>query len=136
MVCGSFILRIRFMLLVMIAILSVGCSRNDYSIVMVDQLVNSAQKSEGMQVKLIGKVVEQMKLPLINANWYWLADDTGKVLVYTDKSMLAKGETIMVVGVVSNLAIFGQKSIGLHLKETERYSLGFLGKLLTGEAKQ
>lgn len=134
MVCGNFMLRVKYLLLIGFAALSLGCSRADYSIATVDQLVNYAQESEGMQVKLIGKVVEQMKLPLINVNWYWLADETGKVLVYTDKPMPAKGEYIMVVGSVSNVAILAQKSIGLHVKETDRYSLGVLGNLLTSEA--
>ena len=69
-------------------------------------------------VTVHGTVTSSWGLPLVPFKMYQVNDGTGEILVLSQHERApAKGARVRVTGKVGEMAMFGGRSIGLHLKE-------------------
>ena len=101
-----------------------GCANLGVGVTSAADIRRSPPSFEGKEVTVKGTVRDVTKLPLVEVKSYVLADSTGEITVTTRGAPPAKGERLIVRGVVSSTAIIGSHSFGLHLSERER-SPGF-----------
>ena len=75
---------------------------------------------EGHTVDVNGVVTSSWGLPLVPFRFYKVDDGTGEVTVLSEGSrMPAKGERVRVTGRVEEVAQFGGRPLGLHLRERD-----------------
>jgi hypothetical protein len=73
-------------------------------------------------VSINGVVTDSWGLPLVPFRFYKVDDGTGEVTVLSDNTrMPSRGEHVRVKGRVSNVAVLGGRSLGLHLREEGLY---------------
>ena len=69
-------------------------------------------------VTVTGIVTDSWGIPLVPFKFYRVDDGTGEIAVLSDSSRSpGKGERVRVKGRVSNVAVLGGRSLGLHLRE-------------------
>jgi hypothetical protein len=69
-------------------------------------------------VTVNGIVTDSWGIPLVPFKFYRVDDGTGEIAVVSDSSRSpGKGERVRVKGRVSNVAVLGGRSLGLHLRE-------------------
>ena len=69
-------------------------------------------------VTVTGIVTDSWGIPLVPFKFYRVDDGTGAIAVLSDGSRSpGKGERVRVKGRVSNVAVLGGRSLGLHLRE-------------------
>ena len=69
-------------------------------------------------VTVSGIVTDSWGIPLVPFRFYRVDDGTGQIAVLSDSSRSpGKGERVRVKGRVSNVAVLGGRSLGLHLRE-------------------
>jgi ABC-type glycerol-3-phosphate transport system substrate-binding protein len=99
-----------------------GCASIGVGVTPTADIRGSPASFEGKEVTVKGTVREVTKLPIVELKSYVLADSTGEIKVTTKSAPPAKGEKLIVRGVVSSTAIVGSHSFGVHLSERERSS--------------
>jgi hypothetical protein len=73
-------------------------------------------------VSVSGVVTSSWGVPLIPYRMYKVDDGTGEVTVLSQSSrMPAKGERVRVKGRVEDVAMFGGRALGLHIREEGLY---------------
>ena len=73
---------------------------------------------ENRTVTLDGIVTESWGVPLLPFKFYRVDDGTGQIAVLSQGlRMPGKGEHVRVKGKVGDVAVFGGRSLGLHLRE-------------------
>ena len=73
-------------------------------------------------VSVSGVVTSSWGLPLVPFRYYKVDDGTGEVTVLSQGSrMPANGERVRVKGRVQDVAIFGGRPLGLHIREESLY---------------
>ena len=112
--------RIAYALLVL-ATLSAGCDRLGFGYTPISDVVKNAGSYEGKPVKVRGKVIDVVQLPVAGVRYYVLREGDAELLVVPTENVPAMGAQVSVVGTVSSLAIVGETSIGLHLSEERRW---------------
>ena len=71
-------------------------------------------------VTVRGTVTSAWGIPLMPLKMYQVDDGTGEILVVTDDQRIpSKGAQVRVTGKVSEFAVLGGRSIGLHLRERD-----------------
>ena len=71
-------------------------------------------------VTVRGTVTSSWGIPLVPLKMYQVDDGTGEILVVSDDRRIpSKGAQVRVTGKVSEFAVFGGRSIGLHLREND-----------------
>jgi len=71
-------------------------------------------------VTVRGVVTSSWGIPLVPLKMYQVDDGTGEILVVTDERRIpSKGARVKVTGKVGEFAVFGGRSIGLHLRERD-----------------
>ena len=71
-------------------------------------------------VTVRGTVTSSWGIPLVPLKMYQVDDGTGEILVVSDDRRIpSKGAQVRVTGKVSEFAVFGGRSIGLHLRESD-----------------
>jgi hypothetical protein len=108
--------------LAVVVVAAAGCANLGIGVTPAADIKRSPASYEGKEVTLKGTVREVTKLPIVEVKSYVLADDTGEITVSTRSAPPAKGDRLIVRGVVSSRAIIGSHSFGLHLSERERSS--------------
>jgi hypothetical protein len=69
-------------------------------------------------VTVTGIVTDSWGIPLVPFKFYRVDDGTGEIAVLSDSSRSpGKGERVRVRGRVSNVAVLGGRSLGLHPRE-------------------
>ena len=69
-------------------------------------------------VTVTGTVTDSWGIPLVPYKFYRVDDGTGQIAVLSQSlRMPGKGERVRVKGRVGNVAVFGGRSLGLHLRE-------------------
>ena len=69
-------------------------------------------------VTISGVVTDSWGIPLVPYKFYRIDDGTGQIAVLSQSlRMPGKGEHVRVKGRVGNVAVFGGRSLGLHLRE-------------------
>jgi hypothetical protein len=105
------------MLAVAFAALSCACAIRSASIADLQQRPG---RYEDRTVTLNGVVTDSWGVPLLPYKFYRIDDGTGQIAVLSQSSrMPGKGERVRVKGRVSNVAVLGGRSLGLHLREQD-----------------
>ena len=69
-----------------------------------------------------GVVTSSWGLPLVPYRFYRVDDGTGEVTVLSQSTrMPGKGEHVRVKGKVQDVAVFGGRALGLHIREDSMY---------------
>lgn len=87
----------------------------------IAELLRAPGEYEGKTVKIRGKVIDAVKLPIVELRYYTLRDGEAEIIVCAGNSIPALGAEVTVVGTVDNAAIIGGQAIGLHLIEQRRW---------------
>lgn len=103
-------------------VIAAGCAHVGIGVTPVADIKRSPASFEGKDITVKGTVRDVTKLPIVELKSYVLDDSTGEITVTTKGQPPAKGERLIVRGVVSSAAIVGGHSFGVHLGERERSS--------------
>lgn len=98
-----------------------GCEGLAFGYTKIGDLLGNPSQYDGREVRIRGKVIDVMKLPFLETKLYVVKDDTGEILVVTTAGTPGMGSEVRVKGVVDTTAIIGDKSVGLHLRESQRW---------------
>lgn len=84
----------------------------------VAQLKTNPGRYVDKNVTVHGTVTSSWGLPLVPFKMYQVDDGTGEILVLSQHERVpSKGARVRVTGKVGEFAVFGGRSIGLHLRE-------------------
>jgi hypothetical protein len=88
----------------------------------IADLRNHPGRYQGQTVAVNGVVTSSWGLPLVPFRFYKVDDGTGEVTVLSEgHRMPARGERVRVRGRVEEVALFGGRPLGLHLRERDLY---------------
>ena len=111
----------RFFAIVALAVTLSGCAaslRNPD----IGELQRHPGRYQDQSVSVSGVVISSWALPLVPFRFYKIADGTGEVTVLSDGLRTpATGERVRVKGRVQEVAMFGGRPVGLHLREEDLY---------------
>ena len=109
----------RFLLLVVLVGITSGCGLSLRSPNIVD-IKNHPSRYTDRTVSVNGVVTSSWGLPLVPFRFYKVDDGTGEVTVLSQGlRMPAKGERVRVKGRVEEVAVYGGRALGLHLREND-----------------
>jgi hypothetical protein len=101
---------------VLLAVFSAACASG----ASVGQLKTNPGRYVDKSVTVHGTVTSSWGIPLVPLKMYQVDDGTGEILVVSDDSRVpSKGARVKVTGKVSEFAVLGGRSIGLHLRERD-----------------
>ena len=104
-----------------LAVLAPACALSLRSPNIVD-LQRHPGRYQNQTVSVSGTVTSSWGLPLVPFRFYKVDDGTGEVTVLSEgQRMPATGEHVRVKGRVQNVAVFGGRPLGLHLREEGLY---------------
>jgi hypothetical protein len=84
----------------------------------VGQLKTNPGRYVDRNVTVHGTVTSSWGIPLVPLKMFQVDDGTGEILVVSDDNRVpSRGARVKVTGKVSEFAVFGGRSIGLHLRE-------------------
>ena len=100
------------------AALITGCAARS---VRIAELRNQPDRYDDKTVSVSGTVTRSWGIPLVPFNFYSIDDGTGQLTVLSNSGgPLRQGANVRVKGKISEVAVFGGQSIGLHLREEDR----------------
>jgi hypothetical protein len=86
----------------------------------VGQVKTNPGRYVDKNVTVQGTVTSSWGIPLVPLKMYQVDDGTGEILVVSDDNRVpSKGARVKVTGKVSEFAVLGGRSIGLHLRESD-----------------
>jgi hypothetical protein len=95
-----------------------GCAARS---VRVAELKDRPDRYEDKTVSVTGVVTSSFGIPLVPFQLYNIDDGSGEITVVSRGSRSpTKGARVRVKGKVSEVAVFGGRSIGLHITEDDR----------------
>jgi hypothetical protein len=96
------------------AVILTGCASG----ASIAQVKTNPGRYVDKNVTVHGTVTSSWGLPLVPFKMYQVSDGTGDILVLSQHDRVpSKGARVRVTGKVGEVAMFGGRSIGLHLKE-------------------
>lgn len=103
----------RLILAVLFAVFTAACASG----ASVGQLKTNPGRYVDKNVTVRGTVTSSWGIPLVPLKMYQVDDGTGEILVVSDTQRVpARGAQVKVTGKVSEFAVLGGRSIGLHLR--------------------
>ena len=100
------------------ALLVVGCGARS---VRIAELKDRPDRYEDKRVSVTGVVTSSFGIPLVPFQLYNVDDGSGEITVVSRANRSpVKGSRVQVKGKVSEVAVFGGRSIGLHITEDDR----------------
>ncbi|MBI2188605.1 MAG: hypothetical protein HYU37_16015 [Acidobacteria bacterium] len=100
------------------AVLIAGCAARG---VRVAELKDQPTKYATKTVSVTGVVTSSWGVPLLPFQVYNIDDGSGEITVVSQSGRVpARGTRVQVKGRVNEFAVFGGRSIGLHLREEDR----------------
>ena len=103
---------------VLAASLLAGCAARS---VQIAQLKSQPGRYDDKTISVTGVVTNSFGVPLIPFQFFNIDDGTGEITVVSRSSRApSKGARVQVHGKVSEVAVIGGRSIGLHIEETDR----------------
>lgn len=100
------------------AFLMTGCAARG---VRISELKDRPDKYEDKTVSVTGVVTSSFGIPLVPFQLYNVDDGSGEITVVSRAARSPlKGSRVRVKGKVSEVAVFGGRSIGLHITEDDR----------------
>jgi hypothetical protein len=108
----------RLVVAILGALLIAGCAARG---VRIAELKDQPTRYETKTVKVNGVVTNSWGIPMLPFQLYSVDDGTGQITVVSQSGRSpAKGTRVEVKGKVNDVAVFGGRSIGLHLREEDR----------------
>jgi hypothetical protein len=114
--CG----KIATLCIFMLVLATAGCEYMPFGYATVGEILSNPSAYDNREVKVRGTVSEVTKIPFIDLKIYALNDGGSRIVVVTQGSTPPAGAKVTVVGRVENVAIVGNESIGLHIRELKR----------------
>ena len=106
-----------FALAALVLTLTSGCALSLRN-ASVSDLNQNPGRYHDRTVNIDGVVTSSWGLPLVPFRFYKVDDGTGEISVLSQSSrMPARGERVRVKGKVNEVAVFGGRPMGLHLRE-------------------
>jgi len=100
------------------AVVIAGCAARG---VRVAELKDQPTKYATKSVSITGVVTSSWGVPLLPFQVYNIDDGSGEITVVSQSGRVpARGTRVQVRGKVNEFAVFGGRSIGLHLREEDR----------------
>jgi hypothetical protein len=100
------------------ALLISGCAARG---VRIAELKDQPARYDNKSVSVSGTVTSSWGIPLVPFQLYNVDDGSGEITVVSSSSRPpTKGSQVRVKGKVSEVAVLGGRSIGLHLEEQDR----------------
>lgn len=107
-------LSVAFLCLVLIA----GCAARG---VRIAELKDQPTRYNDRSVSVTGVVTNSWGIPLVPFQLYSVDDGSGEITVLSQSGRTpAKGTRVEVKGKVNEVAVFGGRSVGLHIREESR----------------
>jgi hypothetical protein len=104
--------------IVMTAALLAGCAARG---VRIAELKNQPDRYDDKTIRITGVVTNSFGIPLVPFQLYNVDDGTGEITVLSKSSRVpSKGARVRVTGKINELGVFGGRSIGLHIEESDR----------------
>jgi hypothetical protein len=98
------------------AVIVAGCASG----ASIAQVKTNPGRYVDRNVTVRGTVTSSWGLPLVPFKMYQVDDGTGEILVLSQHQRIpSKGARVRVTGKVGEFAMFGGRSIGLHMKESD-----------------
>ena len=105
-------------LALLVALVVAGCAARG---VRIAELKDQPAKYAAKSVSVTGMVTSSWGLPLVPFQLYNVDDGTGEITVLSRSGRApARGTRVQVRGTLNEVAVFGGRSIGLHLQEEDR----------------
>jgi hypothetical protein len=103
---------------VLSALLISGCAARG---VRIAELKDQPTKYDDKTVSITGQVTSSWGIPLVPFQLYNVDDGSGEITVLSRSGRApAKGTRVEVKGKVNEFAVFGGRSVGLHVQEEDR----------------
>ena len=100
------------------AFLITGCAARG---VRIAELKDQPTKYDDKTVSITGMVTSSWGIPLVPFQLYNVDDGSGEITVLSRSGRTpAKGTRVEVKGKINEFAVFGGRSVGLHLQEEDR----------------
>ncbi|RME94992.1 MAG: hypothetical protein D6773_18940 [Alphaproteobacteria bacterium] len=98
-----------------------ACDRLPIGLTPIAELLQNPAQYEGRTVKVSGIVREVTKLPFLPTSLYSLEQEGASLIVATSQGPPALNTHLVVIGTAQNLALIGERSVGVHLRENRRF---------------
>ena len=98
-----------------------GCAKLGIGFTKISDLLSNPQKFAAKEVSIKGKVTNVLKIPFVSTKIYTVQDNSGEINVKTLGEVPLVGSTVKVKGAVDSVAVIGEQTTGLHLREIERW---------------
>lgn len=106
----------RFAASLLLLALLAGCAARTS----VAELKYNPGRYQDKRVSIEGVVTSSFSIPLVPFRFYRVDDGTGEVTVLAeDERVPSKGARVRVTGHVNDVATFGGRSLGLHIRQTD-----------------
>lgn len=102
-------------------LLLAGCDALPFGYTAVKDIQAMPANFEGKEVKLKGKVISLIRLPMLDVKAYTLKDDTGEISVATMGTPPAVNDEVSLRGTVKSAVIIGGQVMGLRVEEIRRF---------------
>ena len=100
------------------AFIAAGCAARG---VRIAELKDQPDRYDDKTVSVTGVVTSSWGIPLVPFQLYQVDDGTGEITVVSRSGRSpSRGARVQVKGKISEVGVFGGRSIGLHLQEDER----------------
>lgn len=107
-----------FSVMILSAFLAAGCAARG---VRVAELKDRPDKYDNKTVSITGVVTKSWGIPLVPFQLYSVDDGSGDITVLSRSGRTPRtGARVQVKGKLNELGVFGGRSIGMHLQETDR----------------
>ena len=108
----------RLAVLLFSVVLMAGCAARG---VRIAELKDQPTRYNTKTVSVTGVVTNSWGIPLVPFQMYSIDDGSGQITVLSQSGRTpAKGTRVQVKGKVNEVAVFGGRSVGLHIRETDR----------------
>jgi hypothetical protein len=106
----------RFLAAAGVALFTAACATG----ASIGQVKTNPGRYVDRNVTVHGTVTSSWGIPLVPLKMYQVDDGTGEILVVSDDDRIpSRGARVRVTGKVGEFAVFGGRSIGLHLRERD-----------------
>jgi hypothetical protein len=108
----------RLVIALLSALFVAGCAARG---VRIAELQDQPDKYLRKTVSVTGVVTSSWGIPLVPFQLYKVDDGTGEITVISKSGRSpAKGQRVRVKGKINEFAVFGGRSVGLHIQEEDR----------------
>ncbi len=97
-----------------------ACDYMPFGFVTISDIIQNPTKYDGQKIKVKGRVSNVTKIPFMEIKLYALSNKDQQIMVVAKDTVPAANSEVAVIGIVENVAIVGDQSVGLHFREIKR----------------